>query len=187
MARRELGSLTRLALPIIVTQLSQMGMGVADTIMAGQVSAADLAGVALGGNLFWPIVMVLSGLILAVTPAVSQLHGAGREAEVGEVVRQALWLAAGGSLIGVLLLLNAERLLVAIGVDPLAIPIAVAYLDAMSVGLVPLAGYFTLRYLCEGMSWTTPAMVIAVSGLLAKIPLNYVFIHGGFGIEAPSS
>jgi MATE family multidrug resistance protein len=183
-ARREFDSLIHLALPIIVTQLSQMGMGVADTIMAGQVSATDLAGIAMGGTLFWPIVMVLSGLILAVTPSVSQLHGAGRESEVGEVVRQALWLAAGGSLLGVVLILNADVLLTAVGVDPRAIPVAVAYLDAMSIGLVPLAGYFTLRYLCEGMSWTTPAMLIAVSALLAKIPLNYLFIHGGFGIEA---
>ena len=52
--RRELSQLFGLALPMILTQLSQMGMGVADTIMAGRGSAADLAGVALGGNLFWP-------------------------------------------------------------------------------------------------------------------------------------
>ena len=39
-----------LALPIILTQLSQMGMGVADAMMAGHVSATDLAGVTLGGT-----------------------------------------------------------------------------------------------------------------------------------------
>lgn len=183
LARREFGSLTRLALPIIATQLSQMGMGVADTIMAGQVSATDLAGVALGGSLFWPAIMVLSGILLAVTPSVSQLHGAGRVAEVGEVVRQALWLALIGALLVFALVSQSEHLFQAIGVDERAIPIAVGYLDAMAFGLVPLAGYFTLRYLCEGMSWTTPAMLIAGSGLLLKIPLNWVFIYGHFGID----
>jgi len=183
-ARREFGALTRLAFPIVVTQLSQMGMGVTDTIMAGRLSAADLAGVALGGTLFWPIFMVVSGIVLAVTPSVSQLQGAGREAEVGEVVRQALWLGALCALVAMVLLSFAEPIYRAVGVDERAIPIAVAYLDAIGWALFPAAGYFALRYLCEGLSWTTPAMLIALSGLACKIPLNYVFIYGGFGIPA---
>ena len=39
----ELRQLTQLALPLVFTQLAQMGMSVADTIMAGRVSAADQA------------------------------------------------------------------------------------------------------------------------------------------------
>ena len=113
---------------MIVTQLSQMGMGVADAIMAGRVSAADLAGVALGGNLFWPLMLFMSGVIMALTPAVSQLHGARREAEVAAVVRQALWLALVGGGITFLLLGYAEAVLVFVGVDPAAIPVAVDYI-----------------------------------------------------------
>jgi MATE family, multidrug efflux pump len=181
-ARRELGSLTALALPIIVTQLSQMGMGVADTVMAGRVGAVDLAGVALGGNLFWPLLLAMSGVIMAVTPAVAQLHGARRDAEVGAVVWQALWLAGVGGGLTLLLLRFAQPLLLLVGVDPLAIPVAVGYLDALRWGMLPVLGYFVLRYLCEGMSWTTPAMLIALAALLLKIPLNLLFIHGGFGV-----
>ena len=50
-ALAEFRSLGVLAVPIIITQFAQMGMGVADAIMAGRVSATDLAGIALGGNL----------------------------------------------------------------------------------------------------------------------------------------
>jgi len=182
--RRELGQLFRLALPMILTQLSQMGMGVADTIMAGRVSAAELAGVALGGNLFWPILLFVSGIIMSITPSVSQLHGAGRQKEVGDVVQQALWIAAVGGGVLMVVLRNVEPLYHMIGVDPLAIPISVAYLKALSWGLFPLLGYFAMRYLCEGMSWAFPAMLIAFSGLMLKIPLNYLFIYGGFGVPA---
>src|SRR6188768_3477122 len=90
--RAELGQLLRLALPIVLTQLSQMGMGVADTVMAGRYGAVDLAGVALGGNLFWPLLMLVTGVLMAITPSVSQLHGAGRHSGAGEVVRQAGWI-----------------------------------------------------------------------------------------------
>ena len=131
----EIRSLGVLGVPIIITQLAQMGMGVADAIMAGRVSATDLAGIALGGNLYWPLMLLMSGIVMAVTPSVSQLHGAGRIADAGAVVRQALWIAVcGGAMVAVLLqyVEPAYRLL---GVDERAIPIATGYLRAASLGL----------------------------------------------------
>ena len=96
----EFRSLGVLAVPIIITQLAQMGMGVADAIMAGRVSATELAGIALGGNLYWPLMLLMSGIVMAVTPSVSQLHGAGRIADTGAVVRQALWIGVCGGATG---------------------------------------------------------------------------------------
>ncbi len=180
----ELRALGVLAGPIILTQLSQMGMGVVDAIMAGRVSAVDLAGIALGGNFYWPAMLLLSGIAMSVAPLVSQMHGAGREEEAGEVVRQALWIALGGGLLMVGAMQFGETAYRLIGVDPAAIPVAAAYLSAMSFGLVPVLGYFVLRNLCDGMSWTTPAMVVALSGLALKVPLNYLFVYGGLGIPA---
>ena len=74
----ELGTLVRLALPAVATQLAQMGMGVLDTVMAGRVSAEDLAGVALGGNIIWPTMLLLMGVLMALTPNIAQLRGEGR-------------------------------------------------------------------------------------------------------------
>lgn len=184
LAAAELKALATLALPIILTQLSHMGMSVVDAVMAGRVSPVDLAGVALGGNLFWPAMLLISGTVMAVTPLVSQMHGAGQEEQAGGVVRQALWVAFAGGLLLAVALQFAEGGYRWIGVDPLAIPIASAYVAAMSFGLVPILGYFVLRYLCEGLSWTRPAMVVALSALALKVPLNYLFVYGGFGIPA---
>jgi len=182
--REELVTLLRLAGPIILAQVTQMGMGVADTIMAGQVSSVDLAGVALGGNFYWPFILLLSGVIMSLTPSVAQLHGAGREEEAGEVARQAIWIAGSGGLVMIVNLQNVEPLYRLLEVDPRAIPLAVAYLQALSFGVLPVLGYFALRYLCEGMSWTAPAMWIAAGALALKIPLNYGFIYGAFGLPA---
>lgn len=175
-----------LATPIIIAQLSQMGMGVADAVMAGRVSATDLAGVTLGGNFFWPTMLLMSGVIMAVTPSVSQLNGAGRIGDAGAVVRQALWIALCGGLALTLLLRNAEPAYRFFGVDEQAIPVAVGYLSAASLGLIPLLAYTSLRCLAEGMSWTTPAMCISLSALPLKILLNWLFMHGSplLGIPA---
>ncbi|MEM7216754.1 MAG: MATE family efflux transporter [Pseudomonadota bacterium] len=183
MFRSEVRELVRLSLPIATTQLAQIGMGVVDATMAGRVSAADLAGVSLGGSMFWPIMILSSGLILAVTPTVAQLDGAGRRADSGEVVRQALWIALLGGTLGILALGQAAFFYGFMEVDPRAIPISVAYLDSMRWGLLPVLGYFALRYLCDGLSWTLPAMLIAVGALLLKIPLSYLFVFGGLGID----
>ena len=176
--RTEIKTLGLLSLPMVFTQLSQMGMGVADALMAGQVGAVDLAGISLGGSLFWPMMLAASGLIMAVTPSVSQLHGAERTAETGEVVRQALWLALFGGGLALVVLNQAQAFFEFAGVDPKGIPLAVEYLSWVQWGLLPVLGYFTLRYLCDGLSWTLPAMLIAGGALLVKIPLNYLFIFG---------
>jgi len=176
--RTEIKTLGLLSLPMVFTQLSQMGMGVADALMAGQVGAVDLAGISLGGSLFWPMMLGASGLIMAVTPSVSQLHGAGRTADTGEVVRQGLWLALLGGGLALLVLSFAQTFFETAGVDPKGIPVAVEYLSWVRWGLLPVLGYFALRYLCDGLSWTLPAMLIAGGALILKIPLNYLFIFG---------
>ena len=182
----ELRRLVALALPMILTQISQMGMGVADTMMAGRVSATDLAGVALGGNFYWPVMLFMTGVLMSLTPTVSQLDGAGRRGETGEVARQAMWLAVGGGLVAIVLLNHVEPLYRMIGVAEEAIPIATGYLHAMSWGLIPVLLYNAMRYLCDGSSWTVPAMVIAMGGLALKVPLNVLFIHGHAGLGIPA-
>jgi peptidoglycan biosynthesis protein MviN/MurJ (putative lipid II flippase) len=113
--RSELQPLLRLALPILITQLAQMGTILVDTLMAGRVSAVELAGVALGSAFMFPVAMTMMGLIQAVTPTVSQLRGAGRSHEVGEVVRQAFWIALLGAVVTIALMLRAGILAPSLG------------------------------------------------------------------------
>ncbi len=181
---QELNRLSGLALPLVFTQLAQMGMSVADTVMAGRVNAVELAGVALATVVFWPVMLLVSGTIMAITPSVSQLHGAGRGSEAGEVVRQALWIALVGGVVLIFVYRNLGGLYQFVGVDPLALPVTEAYLNAVSWGVIPVLMYFAMRYLCEGLGWTLPAMAIAASALLLKLPLNYWFIYGGWGVPA---
>ena len=185
-ALAEFRTLGALALPIIVTQLAQMGMGVADAIMAGRVSATDLAGITLGANLYWPLRLLMSGIVMAVTPSVSQLRGAGQIGAAGAVVRQALWIAVSGGIALAILLQNVEPVYRLLGVDERAIPVARDYLRAASLGLPAMLAYVSLRCLCEGMSWTRPAMFIGVSMLALKVPLNWLFIYGDPALGVPA-
>ena len=61
--------------PIIVSLLAQQTLGFIDTVMAGHLSAKDLAAVAIGRSLFVLIFLVVLGVLLAVCPLVSQFSG----------------------------------------------------------------------------------------------------------------
>ena len=178
----ESSSLWRLALPLVGAQLAQMGMGVVDAVMAGNYGAADLAGVALGGSLFWPIMMLMMGLLQALTPTISQLNGAGRLSGVGEVVRQGIWLALFGGLTASFLLNNVSVVYEWMSVHPEPAAISIPYLRMCSYGIPALMVFFSLRFLADGTGYTRPALYISVTALLLKIPLNYVLIYGKFGL-----
>ena len=182
-ARSELKALSVLGAPIVLTQMSQMGMSIIDLIFAGHVSAADLAGIGLGASLFWPTMLLTSGLLFAVTPTVAQLYGAGRANETGAVARQAGWIAFAGAIVVIIVLLNAHQIYTVFDVDPVGIPIAVGFLQAQAWGIFALFGYFVFRNLCEGLALTLPAMIIGLMSLGLKIPLNMIFVNGAFGIE----
>jgi MATE family multidrug resistance protein len=178
----ETRQLFHLALPLMGAQLAQMGMGVADAVMAGRYGFVDLAGVALGGSILWPLMMLFMGLIQAVMPTVAQLNGARRYTEIGEVIRQGLWMALAGGLTVLLILHNIGPVYSWMGVDPAAAAISIPYLKMAAFGIPALMCFFCLRFLADSMGFTRPALMISVSALLLKIPLNYVLIYGKFGL-----
>ncbi|MFP8965319.1 MATE family efflux transporter [Pokkaliibacter sp. CJK22405] len=182
--RQELRALTALTLPILAGQLAQTGMGAVDTLMAGAVGAEDLAAVAVGSSFWVPVFLFLIGTLMATTANVAHLFGGNRLSEIAPMVRQSLWLALTLGTIAGLLLSHADRVLVYFmdGNPDLQRQVQI-YLNGVAWGMPAIALYQTLRYFCEGKGNTRPAMCVAILGLLCNIPLNYLFIYGGLGIE----
>ncbi len=181
---RELRALLVLALPIMIAQLSHSAMGFVDAVMAGRVGPRDLASVALGNSIWVPVFLLMTGILLATTPKVAQRFGAGQEAEIGALVRQALWLALAVGIAAGVMLWNAKPILVVMGVDPQLIGPSMVYLYGIGCGIPSVALYYVLRCFSDGLGRTRPSMMIGLLGLLLNIPLNYVFIYGHFGMPA---
>ncbi len=174
-----------LAIPVILAQIAQTSMGVVDTIMSGSVSATDMAAVAVGTSIWLPAILFGHGLILALTPVVAQLNGSGRRDHIAAQVRQGFWLALGASFLIMFCLYNSQLVIEKMhNVDPLLAKKAVAYLHYLLWGAPGYLFFQVLRCQCEGLSKTKPGMVIGFFGLLANIPINYVFIYGKLGMPA---
>ncbi|PSW16973.1 MATE family efflux transporter [Photobacterium sanctipauli] len=182
--RSESGALLNLSIPIILTQLATQAMGFVDTTMAGQVSPADLAAIAIGTSLWLPVLLILRGIIMALTPVVAFHRGAQDLDKVRIEFIQMLWVAAFISSLLIVYLSQGGNILTSIGVAEEIIPIASDYVLALAFGVPGIALFYTLNGFCEGMNNTKAPMLVSVLGLLVNIPINYVLIYGKFGFPA---
>ena len=90
----EIRACLRLATPIVLAQLAMMGSRVADTIMAGRLSATDLAAVASGSSYWMILGLLVIGLANGLSPIVAQQRGGGEVPErIGHYLQQCLWVA----------------------------------------------------------------------------------------------
>ena len=74
--RRELSILIRLAVPIALTQIALMAMGVVDTLMLGHVDKEALSSAALANTWIVGCQLIFQGFLFGLDPVLSQAYGA---------------------------------------------------------------------------------------------------------------
>ncbi|BBB92096.1 MAG TPA: MATE family efflux transporter [Methylomusa anaerophila] len=168
--------------PIFVSQISLMATGFFDTVMSGQASHYDLAGVAIGANLWLPVYTGLGGILAGITPIVAQLNGASRKGDMAFLVVQGAYLALFLALVVIIggwflltPILNIMQLEAAVH------DIARGFLAALSIGVVPLFVSVVLRNFLDALGYTRITMLVTLCVLPVNIVLNYMLILGNLG------
>lgn len=181
---QELRALALLAGPIFVSQFSQAAYGFIDTLMAGQVSALDLAAVAVGSSIWLPLFLLATGTLLATTPLVAEAHGAGQRERIPIITQQALWLALLVGLAGFTLIRLSFPLFDWLGVPPALRAETRDYLSGVSWGMPAVGLFFVMRCYCEAQGRPLPVMLISLSGLPLNVAANQLFIYGSSDLPA---
>ena len=181
--RDNLRRLLSVMLPIICTQIAIMGMNFFDASMSGQAGDVDLAGAAIGGNIWMPIQTGISGILMAAMPLVANLLGAGEKEKITVVVRHGLVLALGFALLvlgcGIDFL---PHFLQGMGLAPEVYHVALLYLAGLGLGVVPFFMITPLRSLVDTLGYTHLTMRIYLLALPINACLNYVLIFGKLGL-----
>ena len=181
--RDKLRRLLSVMLPIICTQIAIMGMNFFDASMSGQAGDVDLAGAAIGGNIWMPIQTGISGILMAAMPLVANLLGAGEKEKITVVVRHGLVLALGFALLvlgcGIAFL---PHFLQGMGLAPEVYHVALLYLAGLGLGVVPFFMITPLRSLVDTLGYTHLTMRIYLLALPINACLNYVLIFGKLGL-----
>lgn len=170
-------------LPIIGTQIAIMGMNFFDASMSGQAGDADLAGAAIGGNIWMPVQTCFSGILLAAMPLVANLLGAGEKNKIATVVRHGLLLSLCFS--ALIIACGAAFLpqfLQSMGLAADVYHIALWYMAGLGLGVVPFFLITPLRSLVDTLGYTKLTMKIYLLALPINACLNYILIFGKLGL-----
>jgi len=175
-------AIASLGAPLLGNNLSITGMSFADTVMAGQLGARELAGLAVGVAYYNLFMMTGLGLLMAVSPAIAHAYGADDARRVTSYARQSWWLVLALSLLLVTGLLQVRWVLPLLQIAPEIVPISVGYVETIAWGMPGLLAFLALRYTSEGLGRTKPIMYIGLLGLMLNVVGNWIFIYGKFGM-----
>ncbi|NVD06704.1 MATE family efflux transporter [Vibrio sp. JPW-9-11-11] len=182
--KNEATQLIKLATPVLIASVAQTGMGFVDTVMAGGVSATDMAAVSIASSIWLPTILFGIGLLMALVPVVAQLNGAGRQHKVPFEIQQGITMALLLSVPTCLVLMQTENILNVMDVEALMADKTIGYMNAVMFAVPAFLLFQALRSLTDGMSLTKPAMIIGFIGLVLNIPLNWMFVYGKLGAPA---
>jgi len=182
--RQEARALLRLGVPIILSQVAQVMMGLLDTVMSGHAGAFEQAVVGLGVALWIPVFIGLMSVVQAVSPMIAHHFGAGDHEAVAHDAREGIWLALYIGLLPLLLVPLAPGLLVALRIDAALAQHTGVFLWGIALGLPAALVYRSLAFYSSSINQNRPVMVLAFVGLAVNAFLNWVLIYGHLGAPA---
>lgn len=184
--RAEIGAMTRLALPLIATQLAQIAILTTDVLLMGWLGPDALAAGALGTHLFFLLWVVGSGLGMAVAPLIAQAIGRKRHMlrDARRTLRQGFWVTLAIAGPGTLVLCYAEPVLIALGQDPAIAAMSQDYTRALAVGLVPATWFIVLRMFIAAFQRPRSALVVQLFVFALNASLAYTLMFGKAGFPA---
>ena len=170
-----------LALPIMVGHVSQMLLGLADTVMIGRIGTMELAAAAFANVIFNTFFVAAIGLLVAVSVNTAYEHGAKRDQEAAEILRNSLFIALFIGL-SLALILCALKPLLYIFKQPESVTIlAPKYLFWLAISLIPAVPALTVKSFCEAKNQPWVVFWVMLGGVALNIALNYVLIFGNLG------
>ena len=173
-----------LALPLIAGQLSQMLMGVVDTIMVGRLGVVPL-GAATFANTVIVVPWVLGiGLLTSVSVRVSQARGANRPDHAEEALRHGTWLALAYGVLVVAGLALALPYLHFLRQPAEVVALAPVYLITCGISLVPAMLSMVWKSHADALNHPWRPFWILLGGVGLNIFLNWLWIWGHWGFPA---
>lgn len=180
----ESSTISRHALTVLTGQLAVMAFGVTDTIVAGRHGEASLAALSVGSAIFISVYVALMGILQALMPVWAEQRGARNPGAIGKSLRQALYLCAVASAVGMFILLSPGPLLRWTEV-PQALRTDVGrYLAVLALALPPALLFRIYSTLNQAIGRPQLVTWLQVGSLFIKLPLSIWFTFGGAGLPA---
>ena len=176
-----LGPLVVLSLPIVLSQMLQVGYNLADTFWVGRVGQEAVSALSYSWPLVFLMISVAGGFTVAGTVLVSQNKGAGNQEKAdyaaGQTIAFVVLVAAVASVLGYLL---TPILVDLVGARPGSAEyrLAVEYTRTIFLGVVFMFGFFIFQALLRGWGDTRTPLYLMAFGVVLNVVLDPFLILG---------
>ena len=176
----------KLALPVVMTQLGQILVQVADNVMVGRYGGDDptpLAATSFGGSVFFILFIAGVGIALGLTPLIGELYAQGDRHKSSQYLQNGVMFY---TLLGFLvcgLQLAVIPLMYHMGQPVEVVDMAIPYYKLLAYSMPFIMLFFTFKQFLEGVGNTRVEMVVVILCNLMNVGLNWIFIYGHLGFE----
>ena len=174
-----------LAGPVVISQLGQMLVQVADTVVVGHFAGTiPLAAVSLVHSVFTIVMVMGLGIAYGLTPLIAQENGRKSQVECGALLSNSIWInVITGMVLFCIVYFGSMAAVDHLDQDPAVVREAKPYLFILSLSIVPLMIFNVFKQFAEGLGFTKQAMRITIWGNLLNVVLAVIFVRGMFGLE----
>jgi len=178
----ELAETLRLAIPMALTQLSQIAMMTTDLAFIGRLGDDAVAAAALAGTIYFVSFTFGMGLVSAVAPLAAQAFGARDPRLMRRALRTGLWAALLISLPITMFPLRGEQILLALGQSEVPARLAQQYLFGLAWSVAPALWFLAIRGFMGAVNRPEPVLWITLAAIPANALLVYLLMYGAFGL-----
>lgn len=173
-----------LAYPVMLSQLGQVLVGVADSMMVGRLGAVPLAAASLANSIFFVVLMFGIGVSMSMTPLVAMADGNHKGKRISRLFNHGFIINMAGGILMFFLIVMASPFLKNLNQPEEVVTLAIPYLAIITFSLLPFMFFQTFKQFAEGLSQTKQAMYITIFCNGINVFFNWVMIYGNLGFPA---
>ncbi len=174
----EIGRLSALGFPIVISLAAATLIGVVDTIMIAPLGTVPLAAASITNSIIIVFYSGLYGFIAAIGVRMANAVGANDPDEISSTTRSGILVAVIVSVVGAAAMILFRPVLELIGQPPEVLELLGGYWTAMSLLLIPFTIFYALKSLFDAMNAAWIGVGIAFAAVFVNIPANWILIHG---------
>lgn len=178
---KEFSKTFKIALPLIISNVSQVGLGLIDSAMIGAVDYRQLAASSLVLNVIAIPQILGMGMAIAVSPLTAIANGQKDDFKASGVLFNGFILTAIVAMLISVTLVFSSHLLFHLGQDETVAAYAVPFFKLLSWSLIPMLMFQAVKQFCDGLEYTKTAMTLSLISLPLNAFLNWILIYGRFG------
>ncbi len=172
----------RLGLPVILAQLGQITVGLADNMMIGHIGGIELAAASFANTLFAVMLLFAMGFAMSLTPMAGEAYGKKDYNKIASFLKNGFTANMSITIIFLIAVTLCYYIMPFMGQPASIIPMSQSYFLILGLSVPPLMFFLTGKQIAEGMANTKVAMYITLIANIVNIIGNYLFINGKLGV-----